>query len=73
MLLSMGSLVKGDEGCIGPSGKLLCLSTRKVMQHYLNGIIPYMFVHLLLLKSSMYCRIHDRLMFIRMATACCWM
>ena len=50
------SLVEGDEGCIGPSGKLLCLCQRP--KNY--GIIPYLFdiwadpfVHLLLLKSSL--------------------
>ena len=50
-----------DEGCIGPSGTLLCFwQTLKSMQH-MHGNIPYMFdcqahlvVHLLLLKSSMW-------------------
>ena len=42
------SLVVGDEGCIGPSGKLLCLlyQTPKNYAHtmqYLHGIIPYIF------------------------------
>ena len=51
------SLVEGDEGCIGPSGKLLCLwLTRKGMRDK-YGIIPHMFDcwadHLLMLKSSM--------------------
>ena len=53
------SLVVGDEGCIGPSRKLLCLC-QTCQKLCTNGIIPYMFdcwanpvVHLLLLKSSM--------------------
>ena len=55
---------EGDEGCIGPSGKLLCLlqplpPPKKGMQN-MHGNITYLFdfwadpfVHLLLLKSSM--------------------
>ena len=54
------SLVVGDEGCIGPIRKLLCLCyTKKIMQ-CVHSISPYMFdcgadpvVHLLLLKRSM--------------------
>ena len=57
---SWSSLVEGDEACIGPSGKLLCLW--KIEKNWLrtHGIISYMLdhwadpvVHLLLLKSSM--------------------
>ena len=37
------SLVEGDEGWIGPSGKLLCLrQNQKIMQH-MHGNIPYLF------------------------------
>ena len=39
------SLVEGDEGFIGPSGKLLGLwQTNKIMQH-MHGIIACMFVY----------------------------
>ena len=56
------SLVEGDEGFIGPSGKLLGLwQTNKIMQH-MHGIIACMFVywanpdvHILPLKSSTQC------------------
>ena len=59
---SWSSSVVVDEGSIGPSGKLLCLSQplppKKMMQH-MHGIIAYMLdcwadpvVHLLLLKST---------------------
>ena len=55
------SLLEGDEGCIGPNGKRLCLrTTQEVMQQHMHGIMPYIFdcwadlvVHLLLLKISM--------------------
>ena len=54
------SLVEGDEDCIGPRSKLLCLwQIPKIMQH-MHGIIlsmltfgPFQLVHLLLLKTSM--------------------
>ena len=37
------SSVIGDEGCIGPNGKLLWLwQIKKIMQH-MHGIISYMF------------------------------
>ena len=60
----LSSLVVGDEGCIGPSRKLLCLSTQKNMQH-MHGIIPFMFdfwaksvVHLLSMPSAK--ELHDQ-------------
>ena len=54
-------LEEGDEGCIGPIGKLLCISKTKNIMQYMHGNIPYntfdccanQVVHLLLLKSSM--------------------
>ena len=57
--MSLSSLVEGDEGCIGPSGKLLCSwKPQKIMQH-IHGDIPLLFdfrtnpiVLLLLPKSS---------------------
>ena len=53
-------LEEGDEGCIGPIGKLLCISKTKNIMQYMHGNIPYntfdccanQVVHLLLLKSS---------------------
>ena len=57
---SWSPLVVGDEGCIGPNGKLCLLQTPKIMQQ-MHGIIPYIFdflvdpvVHFLVLKSSMH-------------------
>ena len=60
MEVAWRSLVKGDEGCIGPSQVVSCCvcdKLKKVM--YLLGITWYMFdycanpvVHLILLKSS---------------------
>ena len=54
------SLVEGDEGFFGPSGKLLCLWQIKKVYVALDCTIPYMFdywadpvVYLLLQKSSM--------------------
>ena len=60
ILAAWSSLVEADEGCIGPSSKLLSLwQTPKIIQ-YMPDIIAHMFeswanpvVHLLLLKRSM--------------------
>ena len=60
------SLVEGDEGCIGPSDKLMCYDqTKNILQH-MDGNIPCTFycwanpgVHLLLLKSSMVDVLYD--------------
>ena len=37
------SLVEGDEGGIGPSGKLLCLWQTHKNMHYMHGNIPCLF------------------------------
>ena len=60
LTLSTGSLAQGDEDCIGPNGKLLCLwQTKKVMQYVHSTLHTrltvgpiQLFVHLFLLKSS---------------------
>ena len=57
--LSWSSLVEGDEGCNGPTGKLLWTKLKNYAPHA-HGSIPYLFdfwadpvVYLLLLMSSM--------------------
>ena len=52
--------MEGDEGCISPNGKLLCLGQIEKSHATHDAIIPFMFdywadlvVHLHLLKSSM--------------------
>ena len=35
------SLVEGDDGCIGPNGKFLCLWQTKFFLQHLHGIIQY--------------------------------
>ena len=52
--------MEGDEGCISPNGKLLCLGQIEKSHATHDAIIPFMFdywadlvVHLLLIKSSM--------------------
>ena len=58
--LPWSSLVEGDEGCIGPSCKLLCCEKSSKNIQHVNGNIPSMLdgwadpvVHHRLLKSSM--------------------
>ena len=58
--VAWSSLIEGDEGYIGPSGKLLCFGKPPKSMQHMDGIISYLFdywanpvVHLLLLKASM--------------------
>ena len=60
MLWPWSYFVEGDEGCIDPTGKLLCLYKMPNILQHMYGNIPYMFDcwadsvdHLILLETSM--------------------